>query len=253
MHGRSRLVVGGVALLAIALGALSWRTGVAGPHPAPATAATATAVTVKLGSPSEFKMEVSPTTVPPGDTQFNASNVGTIAHELVIIKTDRDIATLPARATDPNKVDEEASGQVMGEIEDDDLPAGASANITLNLPAGKYALICNVAGHYKAGMFIGFTAAAQPSPTPSPAPTATPSPAPTATPSPAPTATAAPTPAPTATAVPVATPRALPPAGGGGLAQDGMGGTPWLWWALLGAGGSMIAMTAFWVLRRSSR
>ena len=38
-----------------------------------------------------------------------------------------------------------------------DLAAGASKSLTLSLPAGHYALICNLPGHYKAGQHTDFT------------------------------------------------------------------------------------------------
>ena len=34
--------------------------------------------------------------------------------------------------------------------------AGKAAGLTLTLKAGKYVLLCNVAGHYQAGQRIGF-------------------------------------------------------------------------------------------------
>jgi uncharacterized cupredoxin-like copper-binding protein len=55
-----------------------------------------------------------------------------------------------------SKVDEEASGEVVGKIEESDLGSGRSASTTLDLSPGKYVLICNVSGHYKDGMYVAF-------------------------------------------------------------------------------------------------
>lgn len=38
-----------------------------------------------------------------------------------------------------------------------DMEAGASKTLTLKLDKGRYALICNIPGHYAAGMFADFT------------------------------------------------------------------------------------------------
>jgi uncharacterized cupredoxin-like copper-binding protein len=83
-------------------------------------------------------------------------NIGTQNHELVVTKTDRSAGDLIIDQAIA-KVDEAASGTTIGEIEQDDLPSGASASSTFKLERGSYVLICNVAGHYQAGMRIGIT------------------------------------------------------------------------------------------------
>ena len=55
-----------------------------------------------------------------------------------------------------SKVDEAASGDVAGKIEESDLGSGKSASTTLDLSPGKYVLICNVSGHYEDGMYVAF-------------------------------------------------------------------------------------------------
>jgi hypothetical protein len=115
----------------------------------------------------EFSITPVPPAVLVGPVQFNATNQGLITHELVVIKTDLAPDALPMRSTDSTKVDEEAAGTSIGEIED--IGPGQSASTVMNLPPGKYVLICNVENHYKAGMFAAFTVG-------SVAPTAVPSP-----------------------------------------------------------------------------
>jgi uncharacterized cupredoxin-like copper-binding protein len=56
--------------------------------------------------------------------------------------------------TDENRVDEDKAGD-KGEVSE--LEPGASGSLTVNLKAGTYLLICNVAGHYAAGMWTVFT------------------------------------------------------------------------------------------------
>lgn len=48
------------------------------------------------------------------------------------------------------------SGEVPGEIEG--VEPGAPEEVTLSLKAAKYALICNLPGHYKAGQYAEFAA-----------------------------------------------------------------------------------------------
>ncbi len=43
----------------------------------------------------------------------------------------------------------------VGEVED--LGQGDTKKLTLNLKKGHYALICNLPGHYKGGMYADFT------------------------------------------------------------------------------------------------
>jgi hypothetical protein len=90
---------------------------------------------------------------PAGEVTFEAHNEGEIEHELVVIKTDIAAAELP---TDGTVVDENATGvDFVGEIEP--FEAGGAELMTLDLEAGAYVLICNVAGHYQQGMYAAMT------------------------------------------------------------------------------------------------
>jgi uncharacterized cupredoxin-like copper-binding protein len=86
-----------------------------------------------------------------GPVTFNTTNSGSIPHELVIIKTDMPVNDLPV---EDGRVDEDAAGEEIGEIEQFD--AGLTVAGTFELEPGNYALICNIPGHYEAGMFVAF-------------------------------------------------------------------------------------------------
>jgi uncharacterized cupredoxin-like copper-binding protein len=102
-------------------------------------------VTIGMG---EYFFKPKDVTVPAGKVAITAPNNGKIEHELVLLKTDVDPAKL--KTEKDGEVDEEAySGP--GEIPD--VEAGATGKTTLNLKPGKYVMICNVPGHYKAGMY----------------------------------------------------------------------------------------------------
>lgn len=109
-------------------------------------------VTVTL---DEWSVVTDKASVASGPIRFVVTNSGpNNDHEFVVVRTDLDPGALPMG--DKGTVDE-ASGdlEVLGEVED--LKVGQSGQITPNLPAGSYALICNLEAHYKLGMWISFT------------------------------------------------------------------------------------------------
>ena len=102
--------------------------------------------------------------VPAGTVTFQARNTGQDAHELVVVRA-ADPASLPLAAD--GTVDEEKlpEGAFVGEIEA--FPAGQSCTGTFELPAGGYALFCNLLeteadgskeNHYANGMRTRFEA-----------------------------------------------------------------------------------------------
>jgi uncharacterized cupredoxin-like copper-binding protein len=83
-----------------------------------------------------------------GRVTFRVRNTGSITHEFVVIRTTKPAGSLlkGARADETGNVGETG-----------DLQPGAAKAITLKLPAGHYALICNLPGHYAAGQHTDFT------------------------------------------------------------------------------------------------
>ena len=105
-------------------------------------------VVVTMGKPSEYAMTPQPTEISAGTVTFEVKNEGTLVHEMVVINTDKGAANLgtDGEADESGAVDEVA-----------DLPVGESKTLELDLTAGKYALVCNISGHYPAGMYADFT------------------------------------------------------------------------------------------------
>ena len=98
----------------------------------------------------EFKVLPNPLKAKRGAVSFSVKNIGSIPHELVVLKTNTPPAKLrvkSGRAVETGRV-----GRVGP------LKPGASKGLTLTLKAGKYVLLCNLPGHYQAGQRIGFTA-----------------------------------------------------------------------------------------------
>ena len=98
-----------------------------------------------------MKFELTADTAPGGKVTFNAENVGKVDHEMVVIKTDTPAADLPVK---DGEVSEEGS---IGEIGPEELTVGAKVSKSFDMPAGHYALICALPGHYQAGMHADFT------------------------------------------------------------------------------------------------
>jgi uncharacterized cupredoxin-like copper-binding protein len=108
-------------------------------------------VTDTQGVDGPMTMTVSPASVSAGEVTFVVKNSGTIEHEMVVVKTDTAFDQLPVDAD--GKVSEDTS---IGEVPE--FEAGTTDSVTLDVPAGEYALVCNIAKHYGLGMRAAFTA-----------------------------------------------------------------------------------------------
>jgi hypothetical protein len=127
----------GIAGLALVLVSVSW-------------VLTAGAVTSKpLVAVQVDEYSVFPGTqgAPKGKVRFVVTNIGTMMHEFVVLKTNKPAGNL-LQGKEANE-----SGAV-GEI--DGVPPGQARTLNLTLKRGHYALICNLPGHYKTGQFADF-------------------------------------------------------------------------------------------------
>jgi uncharacterized cupredoxin-like copper-binding protein len=94
------------------------------------------------------------TTVAAGQVDFDVTNWSrSIVHEMLVVAVDAPDAPLPYDYT--NQIVVENQIKSLGETSE--LPPNSSEVLSLDLPAGNYLLICNVAGHYAAGMVLPFT------------------------------------------------------------------------------------------------
>jgi uncharacterized cupredoxin-like copper-binding protein len=99
----------------------------------------------------DFEISLASSSAPAGSVSFDITNEGPSAHEFVVIKTDDAPDALPVKdgTVEEDKVD------VVDEAED--IAPSTTANLTTDLEAGSYVIICNVTGHYEAGMHTAFT------------------------------------------------------------------------------------------------
>jgi uncharacterized cupredoxin-like copper-binding protein len=103
---------------------------------------------------SDYRIELGSTTAPAGAITFNVKNDAEQTHEFVVFKTDLAPDQLPTNAD--GDVDEKGEGVThIDEIED--VTAGSTKSLKVNLDVGGYVLICNLPGHYRRGMHTAFT------------------------------------------------------------------------------------------------
>src|SRR3954451_11317991 len=114
-----------------------------------ASASGSGSATTVAATESEFKIDLASTTAPAGPVTFHIKNGGTTLHEFVVVRTDLAAAKLPLASSAP-EVDED-SKDLTSVDEVEDIAAGATADLKVDLPAGHYVVICNVPGHYSSG------------------------------------------------------------------------------------------------------
>lgn len=88
-------------------------------------------------------------TVKAGEVTFDVTNWSrSIVHEMLVVAVDSPDAPLPYDYSKQAVVEDQVKS--LGETEE--MQPNASKEISLDLTAGTYLLICNVPGHYAAGM-----------------------------------------------------------------------------------------------------
>ena len=96
---------------------------------------------------------LSPATADAGSVTFAATNDGSVTHEIEVFSGDVDPSTLPIE----NNVASTEGLTLIDEIED--ITPGSSADLTIDLDAGTYVVMCNLAGHFEQGMYASLEVA----------------------------------------------------------------------------------------------
>lgn len=86
---------------------------------------------------------------PAGIDEVVTPNIGAVEHELQLYKTDMDPGSLMVDS-ETGKADTEPLGERLFETYAE---AGETDSAIAELDPGQYAMICNIAGHYEAGMW----------------------------------------------------------------------------------------------------
>ena len=102
----------------------------------------------------EYSISLDRSTVPAGKFRLAVQNTGAAVHELVAFRSDLPDGGLPVKG---DQVDENGVGITHIEPEAEDIDPGKTKQVTLNLTAGRYVLICNIATHYAQGMHAVLT------------------------------------------------------------------------------------------------
>ena len=91
----------------------------------------------------------------PGTVTFDVTNGGQIHHEFVIVSGDPTGTTgdEPDRVSEANHIGGD-SGPEIG-----DMAPGQTKTLTATLPPGTYTAMCNLPGHFSAGMHFTFAVA----------------------------------------------------------------------------------------------
>ena len=99
----------------------------------------------------------SPSVVPAGTVSLRVVNQGAWTHELVVLPLPaRQAIGMRAIGTGGQVGEARSLGEASrscGAGEGDGMTAGATGWVTLTLKPGRYELICNLPGHYAAGMY----------------------------------------------------------------------------------------------------
>jgi len=86
-----------------------------------------------------------------GQVNFSITNIGTIQHELLVFKTDLPPSAIPV--DNSGNIIENGPGITLVS-RGDKIDPGKTQNRTVDLTQpGTYVFVCNVPGHFKAGMF----------------------------------------------------------------------------------------------------
>jgi len=103
----------------------------------------------------EYKITM-PTVLKPGKHTIGLTNDGAMPHELVLFKTDLRANQLPTDAK--GEVDEESPLlKNVGDSGASLAPGGTESFPTATLTPGHYVALCNLPGHYEAGMRLNVT------------------------------------------------------------------------------------------------
>ena len=153
------LVAVGFAIRAVDESSKKQTTLAAGSSPVVGTA-TAAAVTPLAVTERNFAIAPAQTSVPAGLVDLAVTDRGPSAHEMLIFQTDLPADKLPLGPD--GRVDEGGDGVLKVFDSGDNIDVGTTKTFHIALAAGHYVMVCNLPGHYLAGMHTAFTVTGTP-------------------------------------------------------------------------------------------
>ncbi len=85
-----------------------------------------------------------------GKVTFTVTNDGNFKHNFVIVRTNKPPGKLPRKKSGLQAKEKVRVGKLKP------FNAGKTRKLTVKLAKGNYVLLCNLPGHYEAGMFTAF-------------------------------------------------------------------------------------------------
>jgi uncharacterized cupredoxin-like copper-binding protein len=128
----------------VATGALLVGTGAAW------TASDQAAAKKRKATLDEWSVTLNKKKVKRGKVTFTVANSGSIKHNFVIVRTNKPAGKLPLKKSGLQAKEKVRVGKLKP------FKAGKTRKLTLKLAKGNYVLLCNLPGHYEAGMFVAF-------------------------------------------------------------------------------------------------
>ena len=148
------IVLGAIGLVAAFSLAMHNNTGTVVASPAATNQPAAVAPVAPATGPvavslSEFKVSM-PATIAAGQVTLTIHNDGKVAHELLAFKSPLDVSQFPKAN---GGIDEEGPG-ITKDSDGDNLDPGTTQTRTVDLSTpGTYVFVCNLPGHFAAGMY----------------------------------------------------------------------------------------------------
>ncbi|MFE0347109.1 sulfocyanin-like copper-binding protein [Streptomyces griseoluteus] len=104
-----------------------------------------------------MRLVAHPTTIPAGKVTVRVVNEGTVTHEVIVLPLSAGQTAGERAIGSDGRVSEAGSlgeaSRTCGSGAGDGIASGAAAWTTVTLRPGRYELLCNVPGHYAAGMY----------------------------------------------------------------------------------------------------
>ena len=95
--------------------------------------------------------------VPSGQISLTAANAGSMTHELIVLPLGAGQSVGTRTIGTNNRVSETGSlgeaSRTCGAGAGEGIAPGSTGWVTVRLRPGRYELVCNIAGHYRAGMY----------------------------------------------------------------------------------------------------
>jgi uncharacterized cupredoxin-like copper-binding protein len=108
-----------------------------------------------------MRLSATTSSVTRGTISFVATNVGSVNHEFLVLPLPEGQIVGTRAIHDDGRIDELGSlgeaSNTCGAGSGDGIAPGTSSWVTITLAPGRYELVCNLPGHYAAGMYTQLT------------------------------------------------------------------------------------------------